>query len=265
MTYNITIATPTLIAGQEFRVRIRDYPSGSFGATTVFTTNTLTFTGLTTGQYEVEVIFYNGSVSCEADYIVFATDTDTVCPTFSSTILSNGVSFWLRVTWSGIVGYPSCGYIVYWAQGAASGTLAYPTALPTVGFIDIPLPNSTPVSIFITSDNCSREKKCYDTVKTYTTPCIDLAIGESTVNLSNPANGIWTITLYITQSIPATLSSLITYVQTNGGSAGSVTVSLSPTATTTSFTVLVISFTGLRPTFKGTMVDRCGNAISWVA
>lgn len=264
MDYNIVIGSPILVTGQEFRTRIRAYPAGSFGSVITFTGNTLTYTGLSSGQYEVEVIFYDGAEECPADYIIFTATEDTACPTFSAVMMNAGTSTsitWVRVSWSGVVGYPACGYRFLWSQGASSGTISFPTALPAAGFTDIIVPSgTTPVNLIVSSDNCYEEKACFDTTVTNSSGCTGLVISDHSISVGQN-NYYWVLTLYFTQSTPATISSTITYLQTNGTANGVFTATIAPTATSYSFTVFVPSYTGARPTFKGTLIDKCGNSI----
>lgn len=262
MDLNITISTPLLITGQNFRFRYREYPSGSFGAYDTTTTQVIALTGLTDNtEYELEVQFYDGTEYCPVTTSVFQTKEDVNCPTFSGEIFQDIFGYYVRVSWSGVVGYPIGGYAISWYQGVSSGTLSYPTALPSAGYVDIPLPTGDAVTILVTSNN-GATKVCFEEEIPNNTSCTGINLAGATISNNGTSNS-WTITLIFTQSSPATLSSVITYIQSDGNAAGSSIFVIPPTATSFSFPVTVSSFTGIQPNFVGSMTDACGNLLAW--
>lgn len=264
MNYNFTISQPILVTGQLFRYRYRDLPSGTFTAYATTSTQVIALTGLTPNtQYEMEIEFFNGGDFCAVTTVIFDAANNVACPTFSGVIMSNGIGFYLRVSWSGVVGYPIGGYQIFWQQGAANGSISYPTALPVAGYVDIPLPSSADTDLNVYSNNGFELKICTETPVTYSEPCTPMVVSDVSINQDVNGSLVWIITIFFTQSTPATLTTGITYVQTDGSAAASFSAFLSPTATSYSFSVSVVSYTGVRPDFNGTITDRCGNSHAW--
>lgn len=268
MNYTFNIQSPIIVTGQYFRVRYRKLPAGSFGSYADYSFNTFTITGLTAGEYEIEFVFFNGTVECPPERGFFTVESTPSCFSFTSSVKkTTGGTYFVELSWTGST-FPNCGYKVFWQQGAASGTVNLSSGTSP---LNITVPTSANVSLVVDADDCNGNKRnCYTGTAVFAgSPCSPMSINDYSVSQINDIT--FTITLFLTNSNPFTISSLLTYMQTGAvagttPATGSSTVAITPIASpTVSFTVTVQagSYVGIRPTFVVNLTDKCGNVVTF--
>lgn len=206
----ITIPSPVLTGSEKFKVRYRQLPSGVFSAYQDRTNAPFTLTGLSEGNYEVEIIFVTASgIECEPTYEYFDIYADYTCLDFYSQMIeqpANSGLFYIKVNFQ-IGTAPPCGWQITLAplDGSPIRTLTYPT-LPSSGELRISSPNKD-TRLTATALLCNgREKECYSVIVSKVvipTPCVPLVI-VSTEMVFNPGGAPWSLHIVFTQSTPPT-------------------------------------------------------------
>lgn len=244
----ITIPQPLLTAGQYFKTRYRQLPSGGWSSYTNRTNAAFTITGLAAAQYQMEVILVKANgTECPPIYKTFTLIGDYDCTkvTFSAQMIKVGSVYNLEVLYTKNAGYvaPPCGWQIVYVHNSTTYNYTI-TSLPLAsGSIKIPLTNNNGLLVRIFSDMCSGKKKqCYeaDVTKPFE-PCTNMTL-LSAVMTKNPSTGLFFITLNIVQSAPPTTTPMVYYKQTNPLGSGVAdeklfTPTISSTATSVTFQV----------------------------
>lgn len=275
---SFTIANPVLIAGQSFKVRYRTLPAGSFGSQTVFTSNTISYVGLSAGDYEFEIIWFNGSEDCPATYryITVAGAPTPSCLSFSAELEQNGLLYELVLTYPppSPVGWPPCGYKVRIIQGSNTQNITL-ASLSLTGEQRFTVPNYQGLQVIVTADYCNNVTlECLNAdVPGIIPECEPIVILDTEIIRDTMNPDEWVITITYNQSNPFTLSTTIFYAQNPSQVApgrtpdtGTYTgVVLFPSGGTDHITVRVRPAIGQWsvPNYTGYMTDHCGNQILW--
>ncbi len=217
----VTIPSPTLAVGEKFKVRYRTLPSGAFGAYSDQTSNTFILTGLSVGNYEIEIIFVTAdNVECDAVYYEFEVAPEFTCWDFSAvqeeTSTGSGL-YRIRLNFSGGT-QPPCGWeISVTPSGGTTSIYTYPT-LPVSNIVNISIANNVVHTVTVTALLCGgKEKECYTVITTAVpTPplCIGATLADASLLPPPFPNQLWTIYLEFSQSNPATNDARIYYQQT---------------------------------------------------
>lgn len=266
----INIPAPVLTAGQYFKERHRQLPSGGWGSYTSRSNAPFTVTGLSAGDYEFEFILVNADeTECPAVYRRHTLITDYECISFASEMKKiNGV-YLVEITYTLPPGFtdPVCGWEVELIQnGSTTNKFTYAT-LPVSGVIKIPCANIAGL-LYIRANMCNgRIKNCHgnDVAHFPDPPCVPMTGVVITVE-EVFENGRWEYYLKVSfiQSVPATTGVKLDYRQWNAinGDRFNGTVNIAPGAT---------SFRRkLSPAFKFleectryyvTVTDTCNNGL----
>lgn len=217
----VTIPSPTLQGSEKFKVRYRTLPSGSFGASADKFTNTFILTGLSVGNYEIEIVFVTeDGTECDPVYYEFEVAAEFTCWDFSATQeeTSSGSGLYrIKLNFSGGT-QPPCGWeIAVTPSGGTTSIYTYPT-LPVSNVVNIAIANNVVHTVTVTALLCNgKEKECY-TVATTAVPTPPSCIGATLVDASllPPPfpNQLWTIYIEFSQSTPPTNDAQIFYQQT---------------------------------------------------
>lgn len=217
----VTIQSPTLQGSEKFKVRYRTLPGGSFGAYSDKTTNTFILTGLSVGNYELEVIFVTeDGTECDATYHYFEVAPEFTCWDFTATqeeYPANSGLYRIKLNFSGGT-QPPCGWeVAVTPAGGTTNITTYPS-LPVSNVIYIAIANNVVHQVTVTALLCNgKEKECY-TVFTTAVPSPPSCTGATLVDaqlLMPPMPGqLWTLYLEFSQSTPPTNDAHILYQQT---------------------------------------------------
>lgn len=215
---DITIQFPILTGSEKFKVRYRLLPSGSFSAYQDETNALFTLSGLTAGDYEVEIIFVTEEgLECPATYQYHTVLADFTCWDFLAVLEENPANsglYNIKIDFSGST-QPLCGWEIEYTQGTNTKTVAYPT-LPATNVIRIPVPNATTV-VTVYALLCNGvEKECY-TVSLSSlppvTPCIGLTIDDTLLSPPSIAGLPYSLFVLFTDSTPPTKNAHFTWQQ----------------------------------------------------
>lgn len=285
MMPNVTIQInkPVIVSPAYFKVRYRLLPGGSFTAYQNETNSPFTLTGLTEGQYELEALYVNTSgLECQTTDYFFEVVEPEPCIEFTVEILFNTQSRpYMHVTYTLPMGYvdPPCGHLLTWLNNVtgSTGTVNIAT-LPTANFIDIYFPNNFSVTdtftITIQANMCNGIfTDCFTgTITPDVPPCTGIAITNIEMAMVSFSPPLFTITLTITNSTPATINTNIAYQQVNNllsgvldngmvntnltiaaGGSGSISFNVQPNVN--------IQDSGL--VYNGSVSDICGDTTAW--
>lgn len=219
----ITIPAPTLTAGQYFKERHRQLPSGGWSGYTNRNNAPFTITGLSNGDYEFEFVLVNADgTQCPAVYRTYTLIPDYDCISFASEMKKVNGLFHIEVTYTLPPGHtdPACGWeIEYILNGNAQKfTLA---TLPAGGVIKIPCTND-PGIIYVRALMCNgRTKICHsnDITNFPTPPCVPFSNVVITIDEVQVASDYceYYLNITFTQSVPATTQVKLNYTQWNHG------------------------------------------------
>lgn len=275
MDFIINIDKPILdlTLGQYFKIRYR-LDGGAWSGYTNYTTNSPTLTGLTEGEYDVEIIFYNGTAECDAVYTSFVALEAPDCPTFTFEIIKVDLITQLKISWtlpSPFTAAP-CGYEFVINQGSFSTIIDY-TTLPSTGvaFVTLPANLTTTVSAYL--NDCYQLKLCTEAdVDPDSTACIPMTI-NTVAKTYDPFTDMWLITITYGQSTPRTTATTMTWQQTNVlippviPTFGSFAWSPSGAAGGGASVAWKVPYNRDgqidEATFKGNFTDVCGNTHTW--
>lgn len=285
-----TIPLPVLQAGDSFKYRYR-LVGGAYGGYTSVMTQTITITGLSAGNYELEITYVKADTTeCAPVVKPFTVATPFSCYSISAVIVQSGLQYILRITYpipSPLV-HPSCGWRIIWGQGSVQNTIPY-TTLPLSGFIDIVLPANANVTLQVLADICGDYTQvCFeDSVPKIASPnCIAAVFTSYDIvytppGVSCPA-GCFGLRLMGTNSTPATPIYNFTWQETSvtngaldsgtfsfpGGSAGGTFLYTLPINPQGQFLSIPNPNPDLPPeylpnciSYVGNIVDICGNVI----
>lgn len=273
MNITITLSNPTLVGGEKFKTRHRLYPSGTFSAYTDRTNAPFTITGLTAGQYELEVIFVTElGDECDAIYEYFNVYNIGDCPTFTLSLECNNFVPYLNMDYTFPSPYtmPGCGYRVTVVQATGTIVKDYPTGLSITGNEKIILSSvSGGVTVKIEANNCGIFTECeYLSLAPLDCDCTPLVVSSAYMQY-NPSIMKWKVTINYTNSTPATSFTRISYNQVNTVFSGSLdsgvinTLSPLPTSSIAFYVNANINGAFEAPTYHGVIIDQCGNSIPW--
>lgn len=217
MDVTITISVPPLKAGETFKVRYRDYPSGIFGSQTVQTNAPFIITGLSAGEYELEVILDKGDVDCPATLKRFKVIQPFECVEFESELIyqTNGLAS-LVFTYLPILVNPPCGWNILIVGATTNKNIPYAT-LPTS---PLTIPNTNePLFVKVLANMCNGKfMTCFEAdIPKAATPCTPLVLNDSSITLisQNLTNTQFLVTFFITQSVPPTTAMIVSVTQKN--------------------------------------------------
>lgn len=267
----IQINTPTLVAGESFKVRYREI-GGAWSGYSTRTNAAFTLSGLTPGNYEMEVIVVKGGIECPAIIRPFTVIAPFSCITFEAEIVQNDVAAKLVIDYTIPGGFvnPPCGWKII-LQGALNNKTINYSVLPTPP-INIPVLNEAMV-VKVVADLCGKSQTCFEAdVPAADNPCTPMVVNSVTAVWAGIANNQlrYNVTFNITQSIPPTTTAFVTVTQTNtiiagGGLPGQTSFgSFNPkiiSTTATSFTVQIDfnpNIVGDIYSFAWFVTDRCG-------
>jgi len=222
MDVTIQINIPPLQVGETFKVRYREYPSGVFSATQLETNAPFTLTGLTAGEYELEVILDKGDIDCPAVLKRFTVVDPFTCLTFTgeTQTLSNGLHQ-VQLTYGAVVSNPPCGWYIVISGNNNNKTITYPT-LPASP-LNIPINNGA-VTVQVYADLCNGNlETCYEAdLAAPPVSCTPMVVNNVEITWDNNPNNVLAFTVHfdITQSTPYTSQALVNVTQTNTISMG---------------------------------------------
>lgn len=270
----ITIPAPTLTAGQYFKERHRQLPSGAWGGYTNRTNAPFTITGLSAGDYEFEFILVNADeTQCPPVYRTYTLITDYECISFASEMKKVNGLYHIEITYTLPMGHtdPPCGWeFVYLPNGGTAQKFTM-AALPATGIVKIPCLNLA-TSLYIRALMCNgHTKDCHvnDVTNFPDPPCVPFSGVSMSITEQLGPNGKceYYLNINFTQSSPATTSVNLQYVQwTNGLPAGDTfngNVTILSTATTFKRKLNPHFFLGQECTeYYVNFIDVCGNGPS---
>lgn len=243
----IQIDTPILTGSDFFKTRYREYPSGSFGANTNRTNAPFTLTGLSAGEYELEVILNKAGVDCPRVLKRFKITEPFTCLTFTASIQYNSAQTGQDV----VISYtpstnPACGWHIEIIGATVNKTVNYAT-LPASP-IKIPVPYEA-LLVRVIADECNgKSQKCYENDLTPPPPaCTPITINSVNIQwvMQIGSSNRFLITFNFTQSVPPTTGMVIGLLQKNvlAGIPGQTGYSqfnpLPVAASATSFSILI--------------------------
>lgn len=211
---NIQINDPVLQLGEKFVVRYRLLPSGSFSSWTNRTNSAFTITGLSAGQYEIEIAFVKADgTQCPSVfeyYDVVVPLSPFSCPAFTVSQLANPAR--LSITYTGGSGTAACGYTIEYRKNStgAFSRVTFPTLPASPITLALPSGNAS-YQVRILSNACDGYLVCYDGVIGSPEPpeCTGLSgLSFSVKDLENPQSQqkkfLLTVTATTQSTIPTT-------------------------------------------------------------
>lgn len=265
----IQIDTPILTGSDFFKTRYREYPAGSFTANVNRTNAPFTLTGLTPGEYELEVILNKSGVDCPRVLKRFKITEPFTCLVFNASIQYNSAQTAQDV----VITYtpstnPPCGWHIQIIGATVNKTINYAT-LPASP-IKIPVPYEA-LFVKVIADECNgKSQTCYEADLTPPPPaCTPITINSVNIQWITQIgnNNRFLITFNFTQSTPPTTGMIVGILQKNVliGTPGQTGYSqfnpLAVPAAATSFGVLIDAnanvYLGYYD-FDWFVIDRCG-------
>lgn len=203
----VTILTPTLTGSDYFKTRYRPV-GGGYGANTNRTNAPFTLTGLSVGDYEMEIIFVNvegaTETDCPAVIHEFSVDPEFTCFPFDAEIQQNGALYELVITYTlgSPPAWPPCGFDIVYNNGTGNVTIHYAT-LPLSGEIRYTIPSNANTSVTVLADMCGYYNVCFEeTVPKIPSPnCTPAVVTGYDITY---VNGFWNIRAFVTNSTPST-------------------------------------------------------------
>lgn len=218
----VTIPDPVLTGGDYFKVRYRPV-GGAFSGYQNKTNTPFILTGLTAGNYELEVTMVKAGVECPATLSPFVVTGDYTCVTFTPVIVQNGNLFNLSISYPAHT-TPPCGWHIEILGNSTNKIVNY-TSLPASPLL-IPVANEN-LQVRILADQCGdMQKECLDTIVPPIEPaCTPMTITNDVLVYNNQyPNGFYGMSLQLTytQSNPPTqyLTATIQQINVTQGVAG---------------------------------------------
>lgn len=275
---NITIPTPLIVPPAKFKTRYRELPSGIFSANVDRNNTTFTLTGLSSGNYELEVIYVNeDGQECDITLWPFEVKEDFTCISFSGEIVSGSpVPYKLRITYpTPVTSNPPCGWEVAYLQPPFTNYVVIPySTLPTSGVIEFPIASNNGLLLRIRALMCNGEyKECAftDVPPIVPPPCVPAGVPTYTIReVFNTGLGKceYFVDVSFTQSNPVSNTVQFSYLQSSSSPIavdqfnGTINVGAGP----------LVTFTKkLNPSFKAgqectaytfNVIDRCNNGVA---
>jgi hypothetical protein len=264
----IQINTPTLVSGESFKTRYRQLPAGAWSSYTTRTNAPFTLTGLSVGDYELEVIVVKGATECPAIIRPFKVVQPFSCITFDAEIVQNDIAFNLVINYTIPGGFtnPPCGWKVIVTGNTTNKTIPFVT-LPTPP-LKIAVANEG-LFVKIVADLCNgKTQNCYEgDVPPISIPCVPIVLGTVTATfIKQQPNGKmqFRIRYNFTQSSPATTSFVLGVVHINGPNAPAInypsTAPYGPVSPSASFIDVYIDADFMESKiykFEWFIMDRC--------
>lgn len=219
----VSIPLPVLAAGEYFKERHRELPSGIWSGYTNRSNAAFTITGLSEGEYEFEFILVKADgTHCPAVYRTYRVYGDYDCIAFNSQLVHNNGIVQLEITYTIPGGHtdPACGWeIEYVDVNFNTVTIPY-TTLPASGKISLTVKNvygTVRVYALLCND---KKKQCYagDVVPiVIPPPCIPMSsVVINLVEKNNNGKCEYYIEVTFNQSSPATTVARLNYQQNQG-------------------------------------------------
>lgn len=217
---NVTlqINLPILTAGEKFKTRYRELPGGSFTSNVDRTNAQFTLTGISAGQYVMEVIYVRASgEECPPTYQYFDVIADYTCPDVTAQVLQSGNTFYLHISYSTPTA-PACGWKIIYTHNNVTKTVTY-TNLPGT-FVNIPLPSNGAVSLIVRADLCGgKYKDCFDDdVEAASTLCTPMVLVHAELIYNGPTASVpnsYYIRVQLINSTPTTPTYVFSYQETS--------------------------------------------------
>ena len=214
----ISIPQPVLKMGETFSVRYRMLPSGSWVDITPKTNTPFTITGLSVGNYTLEVAIIRGGVPCDKKHYSFSVEDPCDCPpslAYTAVFDVYG-NIHLHIT----TGTPSAkitGYRVDIRDGnGAQSVLVNPSSVQNYTIV---FPETIGAYNMIIFAICGKyEKVCFDSwIAIDPAPCTGISGYSATITKMITAIGTiqYYLRILLTQSNPATLNTTVSYNQTD--------------------------------------------------
>lgn len=216
----ITIPSPVLTGSDYFKVRYR-LIGGAWSAYQNETNTPFTLTGLSLGNYQLEIIVVDGDTSppteCPPVYRTFIISDPFTCITFNAEIIQIGFQYVLRITFtqSSPPAAPNCGWEILYTINGQTTTVPYAT-LPNSGVIDITLPSNSDVALNIRGNLCNGNYQyCFsDDIPAIEPECIPMQITNTYITEVTGVGGGYYLNIDYINSIPATQFAQLVYYQT---------------------------------------------------
>lgn len=273
---SITIPYPVLQSGQSFNVRYRELPSGSWVDISPKTNAQFTISGISAGDYELEVrLNLGGSPAqlCPPVLQRFYVEEEYGCPEIDSAeITRSGQQSQIVITATPAGNTYPCGYqIEYTALGASFGTWIRRNPFPSTLSIPVPTPPSDyTVRIFGVPCSGSANVLCWEDTLEAPETCDPITVQSPGASYVKSGNQYY-IRFPFNQSTPSSPTLLATWKQKGvmvsgttdpGGqqSFNAVSPILVPITPNTNIQPEVSGIlTGKRLLrYDGTFVDQCG-------
>jgi hypothetical protein len=266
----LTIPLPLLTAGQHFKTRYHSLPAGVWSSYVNRSNSPFTLTGLSTGNYELEVILVNADDSeCPATYKLFSVKEDYSCIDFTAALSQTGSLFKLTISYTLPGGFtnPPCGWDIIITDSTGTKTIPY-ASLP-VGGIVLSV-NNTAMTVKMRANLCYGDYKyCYqgDISPIPPPPCTPLKLVALDLLYNNPSSqpnpNTYFIRFSIINSIPASKTYHISYQEGSPGTdSGTFSFNLpSPAPGTYMYSMQVHPTSPFKPyeiSYTGSITDDCG-------
>jgi hypothetical protein len=269
---NLNISVPVLLAGQGFRIRHREQFTTPWTDDGVFTVQNPLITGLTEGIcYEFEITFLSSVsplVECGPAYQIICVPEEQPCIELSYTYekTQNYYTITLNFSTPSPAVLPCGGYKMYYGPVSSPQTFTIVTFpfFPTTSVI--PVANTADWIFYIYAIDCEGNEFLCDTLiaEYEAVPCTAAVITD--VELVN-TNGVYSLVITVTPSIPNSNTYVVTYWQCQAVSTGVAdggTVNQNSTNSNPEiFTIPInpnLSGVGGRITYCGTVTDNCNNS-----
>lgn len=244
----ITIPTPVLTGSDYFKTRYRQLPNGAFTAYSNKTNAPFTIVGISSGQYELEVIMVKDGVECPAVLKPFTIPPEYTCVTFTPVIVQSGKVFNLQISYPAHAN-PACGWHIHLIGNQNNKIVNY-ASLPASPLL-IPVANEA-FQLKVIADLCNGySQTCLDTdVPAITPSCTPIEITSTSMVVNNVyPNGFYGMSLQVNfnQSSPPSqyLTVVLTQTQVNSGVPGQTSYlnfTFGPLPTTsTSFSIPIVA------------------------
>lgn len=218
----ITISSPVLQAGEYFEVRYRLLPSGAWVNISPQDNDPFTIVGLTEGNYALEVTLFSGSpaVPCETKTYFFDVEPECGCPAnilASATQDINGI-----ITVIITSDPPPAGINAYYIQvidttTSTSVVFVYPLQIQNYTFqFQGVIGNGYNIAIWVNCDLLTGLLiECVDEpLEVPPPPCTGISGVSSSIWIDPNTSQEYLRILFI-QSTPATISAMVSYIQTD--------------------------------------------------
>lgn len=274
---DITIPTPIIVNPAKFKTRYRELPSGVFSSNVDRDNTQFTLTGLTAGNYELEVIYINAAgQECTTTLTEFEVKADFTCISFTGEIISTPlVPYKLRITYpTPVTSNPPCGWEVSYLQSPLQNYVTIPYAtLPTSGVIEFPIGFNNGLELKVRGMMCNGQyKQCthIDVPPIATPPCVPAGVPTYTIREvfnAQISRCEYFVDVSFTQSNPISNTVQFTYLQSNTSPfiadqfSGTINVGSGPVVNFTRKLNPGFAFDQMCTMYTFNIIDRCNNGI----